>query len=145
MLGSKYNFMRSYSLTLIVSPDLKDSERKKLLDSVSGYLKESSNLKANEWGQKPLTFPIKRQVAGYYIDYTFETDSLPLDLEKRLITADGVLRHLLLKTKTPKAQKKEATASSSVVEKKSTKSSAKEEKKVVKKTTVKRVTRKVQK
>lgn len=118
--------MRNYSLTLIVNPDLKEAERKKLLDSVSSLIKEANNLQTEEWGQKPLTYPIKRQVAGYFAHFSFEAEGLPMDLEKRLLTADGVLRHLLLKVN-PKAQKteKKAEAKTSVP--------AKEEKKVVKK------------
>jgi ribosomal protein S6 len=127
----KYDFMRSYSLTLIVSPDLKEDARKKLLDSVSGFLKDSKGFKSEEWGQKPLTYPIKRQVAGYFAHYSFETENLPEDLEKRIITADGVLRHLLLKLKVPALKKLADKAPDE-----------KAEEKVGKKKTVKKVAKK---
>jgi len=44
--------------------------------------------------------PIKREIAGYYLDWFFELKGeLPKDFEKRLITNDNILRHLLLRKK----------------------------------------------
>lgn len=90
--------MRSYELTLILRSSLKDSEKAKLLDTIEGFIKAPKMTK-EEWGQKPLSYPIKRELSGFYVNYMMDLEvPIPLDFEKRVLTADGVLRHLLTKT-----------------------------------------------
>jgi ribosomal protein S6 len=89
--------MRTYELTLVLRPSLKDTDRKKLIDEIKGFAKGSKVSKEEEWGQKPLSYPIKRELAGFYVNYVLEMENIPMDFEKRLITSDGVLRHLLVR------------------------------------------------
>ena len=91
--------MRKYELTLILRSKLDDKGRKKVLESVKGWIKDLKITKEEEWGQKPLSYPIKKEQAGYYVMLQLEGENLPVDVERRLFLSDDVLRHLLIRTK----------------------------------------------
>lgn len=89
--------MRTYRLVLVLKSTLSDAERKKFIESIRTWLSDLKITKENEWGQKPLSYSIKKELAGYYLELTLEGENIPFDFEKRIQTADGVLRHLLLR------------------------------------------------
>ncbi|HSX40352.1 MAG TPA: 30S ribosomal protein S6 [Candidatus Saccharimonadales bacterium] len=91
--------MRTYQLVLVLKPALSDANRKKVLDTVKSWLKDGKVSKEDVWGQKPLSYPIKHEIAGYYVDWAVEGENIPNDFEKRILTNDDILRHLLLRTK----------------------------------------------
>lgn len=91
--------MRLYDLVLVLRPSLKDTERKKVLDSIKDFLKGVKISKENDWGQKPLAYTIKKELAGHFYQYKLEGESIDKDFETKLIRNDSVLRHLLLRTK----------------------------------------------
>ena len=132
--------MRAYELTLVLRPALKDDERKKLLTTVKGFFGDANFTKENDWGQKSLSYAIKRETSGYFIHMMLETEgAISPDFERRLLTNDNVLRHLFLRgkdkktteTKSPKIEKevekpkKVASAKTPVIKKKVVKKSAK--------------------
>lgn len=84
-------------MVLVLKSTLSDAERKKFLEGLKTWLSELKIVKENEWGQKPLSYSIKKQVSGFYIELSLEGEKVPSDLEKKLITSDNVLRHLLLR------------------------------------------------
>jgi len=89
--------MKSYKLVLVLKSTLTESERKKLLESLKSYLSDLKIVEENEWGQKPLSYSIKKQVSGFFIELVLEGENIPSDFEKKILTSDGVLRHLLLR------------------------------------------------
>jgi len=89
--------MRSYKLVLVLKSTLSDTDRKKFIEGLKTWLSELKIIKANEWGQKPLSYSIKKQVSGFYIELQLEGEKVPASLEKKLLTSDNVLRHLLLR------------------------------------------------
>jgi small subunit ribosomal protein S6 len=105
--------MRTYELTLVLRPSLKEADRKKLLESVKDWLAPVKIVKENDWGQKALAYPIKKEDAGYYVMLELEVEDaevsakdkvskptgVPADFEQRLIRNDSVIRHLLMRTK----------------------------------------------
>jgi len=92
--------MRAYELVVVVRPTLKDAEKKKVLESVKGWFGDLKIKKEDDWGQKPLAYPIKKEVAGSYYLWMLESDApVPNDLEQRIIRHDDILRHLLVRTK----------------------------------------------
>jgi small subunit ribosomal protein S6 len=92
--------MRLYELVLVLRPSLKEADRKKLLETVKGFLTDVKFTKEEDWGQKPLAYPIKKENAGFYVQWKFESEvGVPAGFETRLIRNDDVLRHLLLRTK----------------------------------------------
>ena len=92
--------MRSYDLVIVVRSSLKDDERKKLIDTIKSFLEGVKFTKEEEWGQKPLAYNIKKQSAGYYYFFKFETEmSVQTGFEQKLLLNENILRHLLLRTK----------------------------------------------
>jgi len=76
--------MRKYDLVLVLRTSLKEADRK-----IS---------KEEDWGQKPLSYPIKREVSGFYVNIDIESENaLPSDFEKRITSQDSVLRHILIR------------------------------------------------
>ena len=92
--------MRLYELVLVFRPSLSEKERAKLLETIKGWFKEFKITKEEEWGQKPLAYKIKKELAGFYYDLNLEGEQgLPADFEKRLMENENVLRYLLLRKK----------------------------------------------
>ncbi len=92
-----------YSLTLILNSAVKESDKKKTIDNIKSFF-EKAKITEKIWGQKPLAYPIKKEVSGYFVSYEIETDGLPNDFEKKLISNDDILRHLLLRSKQGKGK-----------------------------------------
>ena len=92
--------MRTYELVLVVRPSVKEADRKKLLETIKGFLNDAKVAKEEDWGQKPLAYPIKKEIAGYYVKWELESEEgIAKDFETRLIRNDDIIRHLLLRTK----------------------------------------------
>lgn len=92
--------MRTYELVLVVRPTVKDEERKKLLGTVKDWLKPVNVAKEDDWGQKPLSYEIKKEVAGHYYLLQLESEAgVPTDLEQRILRNENIIRHLLVRTK----------------------------------------------
>lgn len=87
----------TYNLTLVLRSSLKEAERKKLVDSVKdGFGK--AKITEKEWGQKALSYPIEKEVSGYYVSMTAESeDVISKDFEKKLFSNENILRHLFLR------------------------------------------------
>lgn len=83
---------------MVLRSTLSDTDRKKFFETIKGWLKDHKIIKEEELGQKPLSYSIKKESSGYYVELNFEGETaVSLDFEKKLKTSDGVLRHLLLK------------------------------------------------
>jgi small subunit ribosomal protein S6 len=143
-LKVKLRPMRNYQLVLVLRPTLSESERKKITETVKGWLKDVKVSKEEDWGQKALAYKIKKETAGYYINYELEAEVIPGDFEKRLIGQDSVIRHLLIRSKA--ASKKQEVKTEEKKEEKEVKPKAiKTEVKVVEKKTAKKPVKKAKK
>lgn len=92
--------MKNYQLVVVLKTSLDKENRKKLLETIKTWLKGAKFTKEEEWGEKVLSYVIKRENSGFYINYLFEIkEEFAKDVEKKLIANDNVLRHLLLRTK----------------------------------------------
>lgn len=91
--------MRAYELVLVTKSSLSDTVRKKLVSGIKSLLKDLKITKENEIGQKSLAYRIKRESDGFYLNFVLEGESIPSDLEKKLLENENILRHLLLRTK----------------------------------------------
>ncbi|HUD44791.1 MAG TPA: 30S ribosomal protein S6 [Patescibacteria group bacterium] len=91
--------MRIYELALVLRTKLSDKDRKKVVDTLKEWLKDMKVTKEEEFGQKPLAYPIKKEAAGYYLTLHLEGETIPVDVERRILQTDEVLRHLLIRTK----------------------------------------------
>ena len=98
------NSMRLYELVLVLKASTSEADRKKLLTGIKKSLGDIKVAKEEEWGQKPLSYPIKKEAAGIYHMLQLEGDpstgsGLPAGFETGLIRNDNVLRHLLVRMK----------------------------------------------
>lgn len=94
----KITLMRNYQLVLVLKTSLSEANRKKFLENIKTLLKGAKFIKEEDLGEKTLAYKIKRETSGFYVNYLFELkDELSKDLEKKLMTTDDVLRHLLLR------------------------------------------------
>ncbi|MGI8420503.1 MAG: 30S ribosomal protein S6 [Candidatus Levyibacteriota bacterium] len=92
--------MRTYELVLVIRPSVKEADRKKLFEQIKEWLgKDVKVAKADDWGQKALAYPIKKEEAGHYSMWQLEGEGYPSDFEQRLIRNDSIIRHLMLRTK----------------------------------------------
>lgn len=92
--------MRAYDLVLVLRASLSDTQRKKLVADLKDKLKDAKITKEEEWGQKPLAYKVKRELAGFFHLMQLECENaLDNGLDKRLSDNDNIIRHLLLRTK----------------------------------------------
>lgn len=92
--------MRSYDLVVVLRPSLNDVEKKKQIAAIKKLLGDMKITLDDEWGQKPLAYIIKKELAGYYYLFKFETENtVPAGFEQKILTNENILRHLLLRTK----------------------------------------------
>ncbi|MBP9719201.1 MAG: 30S ribosomal protein S6 [Candidatus Levybacteria bacterium] len=92
--------MRIYDLVLVFKSSLATDKRKKLIDTVTSWVKDGKMTKTEEWGSKPLSYPIKKEVSGHYVYMILESEiGVPTDFEKKILAQDDILRHLLVRTK----------------------------------------------
>ncbi|MEX2007465.1 MAG: 30S ribosomal protein S6 [Candidatus Levyibacteriota bacterium] len=91
--------MRSYELVLVLRPTLKEADKKKLTDTIKGWLGVLKVTKEEDLGTKALSYPIKKETSGIYLSLVLEGENVPPDLEKRVTANDNIIRHLLIRTK----------------------------------------------
>lgn len=92
--------MRVYNLVLILKSSLSETQRKKLLETVKEWLDNVKVKEEKAWGQKPLSYRLKKEISGFYHQMILETEKvLPSDFEKKLLAQENVLRHLLVRKK----------------------------------------------
>ena len=92
--------MRLYDLVIILKSSLPEAERKKAIETVKGWLKNIKIVKEDPWGQKPLAYPIEREISGVYHFFALESENgITQDLEKRILGNDQIIRHLLIRRK----------------------------------------------
>lgn len=84
---------------------MSESERKKLTGTVKDWLRDVKIVKEEEWGQKALAYKIKKENAGFYLNYELEAEVIPGDFEKRIIGQDAIIRHLLVRSQSSRLPK----------------------------------------
>lgn len=89
--------MRTYELVLVMRPSVSEADRKKLLEQVKAWLGDLKVTKEDDWGSKALKYPIKKELTGHYFDLMLEGETVPQDLEKRMLNQESILRHLLVR------------------------------------------------
>lgn len=93
--------MRTYELALVFRPSLSEAQRKKLLDSIKGWLKDIKIVKEDAWGLKALSYPIKKETSGYFSVLSLEAGDavMSADVEKKIQAQEDIIRHLLIRKK----------------------------------------------
>ncbi|HEY9077501.1 MAG TPA: 30S ribosomal protein S6 [Anaerolineaceae bacterium] len=90
--------MRTYEVVLIVHPELDEAGLTGAVEKVKGWITESGGVitKVDQWGRRPLAYPIKKQKAGQYVLITCEmTPSFTNELERNLRLTEAILRFMI--------------------------------------------------
>lgn len=89
-----------YELTMVLRPDLKDDGKDETVKKYEKLIKTLGGLadKTMDMGKKQLAYRIKNAAEGIYVSVSLE---LPgervVQLEKKLVVDNDVLRHLLVR------------------------------------------------
>lgn len=88
--------MNSYTLTLVLKPDLEETARRELLAAIAKKMDKAE--KEDLWGVRDLAYPIKRNTKGYFVHLEVTADPGNIKgLDKSLELEEDVLRYLLIK------------------------------------------------
>lgn len=89
--------MAKYEIMLVVSGTLEEKEAEKVADTIVSSLKKV-DVKTTKYGNKKLAYVIKKDTHGYYFQYNFETDQVPLinEFRRLCLINKNVLRHLII-------------------------------------------------
>lgn len=91
--------MRDYELTLIIDPELRAEDQKKVITKIKKLVTDFKGKvgKVNEWGKKEFNYPIKKKNMGYYfcLEIGLPVEALA-DLDKKLRLEEAVCRFLLV-------------------------------------------------
>jgi small subunit ribosomal protein S6 len=90
----------TYDLTLLLDPQLDDGARAKIVaDARAAVEAQGELLRHDEWGERPLAYPIGRKSSAEYHLLQFHVGETALleSLDRSLRITDGVLRFRLIK------------------------------------------------
>ena len=94
--------MRDYEVTVVIQPELEETERGQLIERLGNLLvpgsKEDGALTANHWGLRQLAYPIKKFQEGYYILYEAKIDPTRIsDIERNMQYNEDIIRYLVVR------------------------------------------------
>ncbi len=94
--------MREYEVTIIIQPQLEESERNQLIERISELLvpgaEEEAKPSVNEWGLRRLAYPIRKLTEGYYVLYEGSLDPTRItEIERSIQYMEDVLRYLVVR------------------------------------------------
>jgi small subunit ribosomal protein S6 len=94
--------MREYEVTVIIQPQLEESERNKLIEQITDLLvpgaDEETALALNEWGLRRLAYPIRKFTEGYYLFYEGSLEPTRIaEIERSMQYIEDVLRYLVVR------------------------------------------------
>ena len=92
--------MREYEIVVIVRADLQEDDLTAQVETIKGWItsRDGQVNEVNHWGRRRLAYPIARQQDGYYILFKANLPSTaPLEIERSLRIAEGILRYLVIR------------------------------------------------
>jgi small subunit ribosomal protein S6 len=93
--------MREYELTVVFSPEIAEEDLADEIEKVNGFVTQEGGVisaEANRWGRRRLAYPIQRFREGNYVLTQFKLEPhQTAELERKLLSSEGVLRHLLVR------------------------------------------------
>jgi ribosomal protein S6 len=89
--------MRDYTLILVVKSDSKKERKDALMNDVQKWIGKIEDSKIESLGERKLAYQIKKQKTGEYLTLKFKADTIPTDVNGKILLQEDVLRHLLVK------------------------------------------------
>ena len=92
----------TYDLMLLIDPQAEETTRAKIVaDARAAIEGQGELLRHDEWGERPLTYPIERRTSAEYhlLQFHAGTPELLAALDRSLRITDGILRFRIIKLK----------------------------------------------
>ncbi len=92
--------MRKYETLLLLSPELAEEERGKLLETFSDVIEreQGQDLTLDHWGMRDLAYPVQKQMRGYYVRLEYGAPNHTVaELERNIRIAEGVFKFVTVK------------------------------------------------
>ena len=91
--------MNKYESIIILSSLISDEKRKEVVDKITTFLNEKSNLtETQDLGKRKLAYEINKQKEGHYYIFEFETNSETItELERLYRISDEVMRFITVR------------------------------------------------
>jgi small subunit ribosomal protein S6 len=90
----------TYDLVLLLDPQAEESTRAKIVaDTRAAIEAQGELLRHDEWGERPLAYPIEKKASAEYHLLQFHVGTVTLldELDRTLRITDGVMRFRLIK------------------------------------------------
>jgi small subunit ribosomal protein S6 len=90
----------TYDLVLLLDPQAEESTRAKIVaDTRAAIEAQGELLRHDEWGERPLAYPIEKKTSAEYHLLQFHAGAVALldELDRTLRITDGVMRFRLIK------------------------------------------------
>ena len=104
--------MLYYELVIVLDAALDDDSIKGMIEDLKRFVTERKGeiLNIEEWGRRRLAYPIRKKENGYYVivNFCLQDPEVLRPLETNLRLNEGVLRHLILKSRPPRKRPGEA-------------------------------------
>jgi len=86
-----------YELVVIFNTKQGEEKIKEEIAKFKSLIEENGTLiTLDEWGKRKLAYEINDEIDGYYVLFNFESKpDFPVEIERRLNIAEGVLRFLV--------------------------------------------------
>jgi len=86
-----------YELVVIFNTKQGEEKTKEEIAKFKSLIEENGTLiTLDEWGKRKLAYEINDELDGYYVLFNFESKpDFPVEIERRLNIAEGVLRFLV--------------------------------------------------
>ncbi|OQA41283.1 MAG: 30S ribosomal protein S6 [Chloroflexi bacterium ADurb.Bin325] len=92
--------LRDYEMVYIAVPQLDDEGLATLNQRVAGWIAAANGAvtDTNVWGRRKLTYEIRKQTEGIYVQINFQlVPSATRELERNLRLDEQVIRHLVVR------------------------------------------------
>ena len=90
--------MQKYEAMVVISTKQEEEVVKGLVEKFKGLIENNGTLvSVDEWGKKRLAYMINKDSEGYYVLYTFESNSdFPAELDRVFKITEGLLRSMII-------------------------------------------------
>lgn len=98
-----------YEMVVVTSAENSESDRKNLTNQIKKIIEteKSEIVNVNDWGNRDLAYPIKKNTQGFYSVITFKGNSrIPQVLSSKFRLMDEILRYLIVRKEGEKKEKK---------------------------------------
>ena len=90
--------MQKYEAMVVISTKQEEEVIKGLVEKFTSLISENGTLvSVDEWGKKRLAYMINKETEGYYVLFTFESESaFPAELDRVFKITEGLLRTMII-------------------------------------------------